>query len=326
MQPFSYMRAADARVASAQLVAAGAQAIAGGTDMLQLLQEDVIAPSALIDITALPFATIEASSTEFRIGALARLAEVADHAELRRRYPVIAEALAETASPQVRNMATVGGNLLQRTRCPYFRDAAVACNKRVPGSGCPAQQGQNRTTAIFGTSDRCIAAYPGDLAVALVALDATLEILGPRGTRTLPVADLHRLPEETPQHETVLQPGEIITALHVPASALAERSAYVKVRDRASFEWALASAAVALRLDGGTVREARVAVGGVASKPWRLPGVEQSLLGKPLDEDTILKVSAQAAEGAQPRGGNAFKVKLLPATVAQALRRVGGMA
>jgi xanthine dehydrogenase YagS FAD-binding subunit len=261
-----------------------------------------------------------------RIGALTRMAEVADDGRIQEAFPVVAQALLLSASAQVRNMASIGGNLLQRTRCLYFRDVATPCNKRQPGSGCPARDGANRMNAILGTSLHCIAAYPGDLAVALVALDAEVEVSGARGQRKVPVEDLHRLPGDTPQIETVLEPGELITAVLIPASDHAKRSHYLKVRDRASFEFAVTSAAVALDADGGMIHQARVAVGGVATKPWRLRQVEVALLGRPLDADVIKAAAERASDGAQPRSRNAFKVELLKRTVERALCRVGGLA
>jgi xanthine dehydrogenase YagS FAD-binding subunit len=323
MIDFAYAAASSEAAAVARVAGtAGAEFIAGGTDMLQLLQDGVRAPAELIDITRLPLAGIEVGVAGVRLGALARLAEVADDERIRDRYPAVAEALLASASPQVRNMATIGGNLLQRTRCLYFRDTATPCNKREPGSGCPALDGENRMNAILGGSQACIAAYPGDLAVALVALDAEVDLLGVRGPRTIPMADLHRRPGATPHVETVLEPGELITAVRIPASRHARRSHYLKVRDRASFEFALVSAAVALDLDGGVIRQAAVAVGGVATTPWRLPRVERALMGQPPAGDVFRAAAARAADDAEPRGRNAFKVELLKRTVERALRTV----
>jgi xanthine dehydrogenase YagS FAD-binding subunit len=242
------------------------------------------------------------------------------------RFPAVAEALLASASPQVRNMATAGGNLLQRTRCLYFRDVATPCNKREPGSGCPAQDGQNRINAILGGSPHCIATYPGDFAVALLALDAEVRVRGPKGERAVPIGEFHREPGDTPQIETVLEPGDIITAIAIPASPFARRSHYFKVRDRASFEWAIASAAVALELDGGTVRQARVAAGGVATKPWRLPQVERALVGQRLEPGLINRACVHATDGAELRTHNAFKAPLLQRTLERALLQVGGVA
>ena len=283
MIPFAYAAAPTTEAASRRGGRIpGAEFIAGGTDMLQLLQEGVRAPSELIDINGLPLGGLEVTAAHARIGALCRMADVADDPRMRREFPAVVQALLASASPQVRNMATIGGNLLQRTRCLYFRDIATPCNKRVPGSGCSAWDGENRLNAVLGGSPHCIAAYPGDLAVALVALDAWVETTVAGATRTVPLAELHRLPGDSPHLETVLEPGELITAVIIPASALARRSHYLKIRDRTSFEFALVSAAVALELDGGLIRQARVAAGGVATKPWRLARVEEALTGQRL--------------------------------------------
>ncbi|MDQ4100095.1 MAG: FAD binding domain-containing protein, partial [Chloroflexota bacterium] len=226
---------------------------------------------------------------------------------------------------QVRNMATMAGNLLQRTRCLYFRDATTPCNKREPGSGCSALEGENRINAILGTSPHCIAAYPGDLAVALIAADAEIMVAGPTGERTILVEDLHRLPEDKPHLETVLEPGDLITAIWLPVSAAGRRSHYLKVRDRATFEWALTSAAVSVGLDGDRVLEARVAVGSVGTKPWRLRHVEEMLTDRRLDRDLAREAGERAADAAEPRGHNGFKVELLKKTVERALLRVAGL-
>ncbi|HEY3190646.1 MAG TPA: xanthine dehydrogenase family protein subunit M [Solirubrobacteraceae bacterium] len=327
MTPFAYAAAPSIEAASRHVArGAGAEFIAGGTDLLQLLQEGVRRPAELVDVNGLNLGDIEVTAGRARIGALCRMAEVADDPGIRREFPAVAEALLASASPQVRNMATIGGNLLQRTRCLYFRDVAMPCNKREPGSGCPAQDGQNRMNAILGGSAHCIATYAGDLAVALVALDATLEIAGAERTRTIPLAGLHRPPGDTPHVETVLEPGELITAVTIETSPLARRSRYLKVRDRSTFEFALASAAVALQIDDGVIGEARVAVGGVATTPWRLRAVEDTLRGERVDGEVFRDAAARAAEGAHPRAGNAFKVTLVERTVERALRIVGALA
>lgn len=327
MLPFGYAQAHDLKEAVAHLAQTPqAMPLAGGTDMLQLLQESVLTPVELIDLSALPLAGIAEENGGLRIGALTRLADVADHRTVRESFSVLARALSETASPQVRHMATVGGNLLQRTRCLYFRDVAVPCNKREPDSGCPAQDGQNRMNAIFGGNRHCIAAYPGDMANALVVLDAALEIAGPNGSRTLKVESLHREPGDHPEIETVLEPGEIITAITIPQSAQAKNSHYVKVRDRASFEWAIVSAAAAVAVENDQVRVARISAGGVGTKPWRLPEVERMLVGRRLDEAAALTAGEAAANGADPRPGNAFKMKLLQRAVSRVLMMAGGLA
>ena len=327
MVPFAYAAAASAPAAIRHVAQRrDAEFIAGGTDMLQLLQDGVRSPSELIDINRLPMTAIEVGPNGARLGALARMADVADDPRIRAEFPMVAEALLASASPQVRNMASIGGNLLQRTRCLYFRDVATPCNRRAPGTGCPALDGENRLNAILGGSVHCIATYPGDLAVALVALDADVHIDGTRGERTIAVERLHRVPGDAPHLETVLEPGDLITAVTIPAGAAARRSHYLKVRDRASFEFALASAAVGLEVDGGTIRAARVAVGGVATVPWRLRHVEEALVGRPLSADVIHEAARTSSDGAEPRGRNAFKVALLPRTVERALRTVGGLA
>ncbi len=324
MRPFAYSRAPDVQAAIAH-AGAGAEFIAGGTDMLQLLQEDLRSPATLIDINGLSLTGIGTDGDALQIGALTRLSEVAAHPDIRNRFPVVSEALEATASAQVRNMATVGGNLLQRTRCLYFRDATMPCNKRQPGSGCPAQDGCNELNAILGGSADCIAVHPSDLAVALVALDARLVIAGPAGERRIAIADLHRLPGDAPHIETVLDPGELITAVRLPMAMADRKSAYVKVRHRASFEWAIASCAVTLSLSGQTVQDSRIVAGGVATRPWRLPQVEAALAGQRLDAPTIRAAAETAAEGAAPRPGNAWKVPLQQRTVARAISTAAGV-
>jgi xanthine dehydrogenase YagS FAD-binding subunit len=327
MLAFSYAAAPDA-VSALNLFSGDPDTafIAGGTDILPLLQEAVITPRSLIDINALPLSGIEIEQSAARIGALARLADVADDAGIRRHFPLLVQALLETASPQVRNMATVGGNLLQRTRCLYFRDATAPCNKRQAGSGCPAQDGRNRINAIFGGSEQCIAAYPGDMAVALLALDAELVVQGVAGERRISVADLYRLPGSTPQRETTLEAGELITAILLPPNGAADHSHYLKLRDRASFEWALVSVAVALEMDGPRVRQARIVAGGVGTKPWRLGRVEETLRGSPLTPERAGRAGDLASEGAAPRPGNAFKLPMLQRAVERAVLTAGGIA
>jgi xanthine dehydrogenase YagS FAD-binding subunit len=258
-----------------------------------------------------------------RLGALARMADVADHPAVRDEYPVISQALLASASPQVRNMATIGGNLLQRTRCAYFRDTAMPCNRREPGSGCSAIDGENRLHAVLGGSDHCIATHASDLAVALVACDAVVVVTGPSGEQRIKLEDLHLLPGETPEKETVLQPGDLITAVEVPPLAFARRSLYRKVRDRASFEFALAAAAVALDIDGGTIRQARVALGGVGTKPWRSHEAEKALTGAKLETASFEKAAAAALAAARPLHQNGFKIILAQRTLIRALLTVG---
>ena len=322
MQAFSLISPGNPDEAMRGAAEPGSMVIAGGTDLMQLLKDNVFAPTRLIDLEPLPMRGIAPSPGGIRIGALERMSDVAAHPAVRRDWPVVAEALLASASPQVRNMATMGGNLLQRTRCGYFRDTGSACNKREPGSGCPAIRGENRMLAILGVSDRCIASHASDLAIALVALDTVLELRGPDGARRINLGELHRLPGDTPHIETTLRPGEIIVALEIPASAAARRSHYLKVRDRASFEFALVSAAVGLDTDGGVIRDARVAMGGVGTKPWRLPAVEAALRGRPADDATFAAAAALAPAGAVPARQNGFKVKLMQRTLFRALQTV----
>jgi xanthine dehydrogenase YagS FAD-binding subunit len=329
MHPFALERPRDLDAALALRAQAGrndapAEWIAGGTDMVQLLQEYVRRPDRLVSLAGLLDNRIDVGPQGLRIGAAATMAEAAAHPAVVERFPVVAEALLNSASPQVRNQATMGGNLLQRTRCPYFRDVGyAACNKRAPGSGCAAIGGENRWHAVLGTGDDCIAANPSDLAVALVALDALVELRGPGGQRTLPLADLHRLPADTPHIETVLQPGEVIAAITVPAIPAARRSHYLKVRDRTSCEFAVVSAAVALDMDGARIRQARVALGGVGTKPWRVPRVEAALAGASLDPAALRSAAALAAEGAQGRGHNDFKIELMQRAIVRAVETAG---
>src|SRR3954453_22909932 len=332
MHPFILERPRDLATA----LALGAQAgrndavveyIAGGTDMVQLLQEYVRRPERLVSLAGLLDNSIELAPQGLRIGAAATMAEVAAHRGVAEHFPVISEALLNSASPQVRNQATIGGNLLQRTRCPYFRDVGyAACNKRAPGSGCAALGGENRWHAVLGTSDNCIAAHASDLAVALVALDASVEVLGSRRQRNIALTELHRLPGATPHLETVLEPGEVIAAITVPANPAARRSHYLKVRDRASFEFALVSAAVALDMDGARIRAARVALGGVGTKPWCVSQVEAALAGADLDPATLRPAAALAVEGAQGRGHNNFKIELMQRAIVRAIETAGARA
>lgn len=301
-----------------------AEVVAGGTDLLPRLEENILPPELIVDITAIEeLRGIAVDGDTVRLGALARLSDVIDHPVMQTAFPVIVEALSATASPQVRNLATVGGNPLQKTRCLYFRDRTTPCNKRAPGTGCSALGGRNRINAVLGGSEHCIATHASDFAVAMAALDATVVVGSPNGERTLPFTELHRLPADTPEKETNLEPGEIIKGYTLQRSALARRSHYLKVRDRAEFEWAIASAAVALEIDAEErITTARVAVGGVATKPWRLAQVEAALEGKKAEAGVFATAAALSAEGAVPRGDNAFKLELLPRTVGRALREL----
>jgi xanthine dehydrogenase YagS FAD-binding subunit len=328
MIDFEYLRATDIDTA---LRAGGAPAtkyVAGGTNIIDLMKLNVERPTHLVDINDLgrrsPSLSMIADlpNNGLRLGALARMRDVAWDARVRERYPVVSQALLLAASGQLRNMATIGGNVLQRTRCPYFRDTAMPCNKRVPGTGCSAIAGINRTEAVLGTSDHCIATYPGDLAVALVALDATVTLRGASGERIIPFGSLHVLPGSHPDRETTLQPGELITFIDLPPIPAARRSLYLKVRDRASFAFALASAAVALEVEDGTIRDARVGLGGVVAKPWRSTEAEHALVGKRPSEQTFRASADAALSKAKPRRDNAFKVLLAKRTLVRALTEV----
>ncbi len=325
MRPFSLEGAASAHDA---LNASGgrpaASYLAGGTTLLDLMKLDVMRPDAMIDINALggEYGTIAVDAHSLRLGAMVRMSHAADHAAIRRDYRVIADALWQAASPQLRNMASLGGNVLQRTRCHYFRDISWAeCNKRTPGSGCAAAGGVNRLLAVLGTSDACIASYPGDFGVALVALDAQVDLLDPAGAaRTIAFADLHRLPDATPNIETTLRPGELITGFAVPAGAWTKRSLYLKIRDRVSYAFALASAAVALDIGpDGRVRTARIGLGGVATVPWRAHEAETMLVGKTLDEAMAQRAAEAAFAAAATYGDNDFKPELGRRTLVRAL-------
>jgi xanthine dehydrogenase YagS FAD-binding subunit len=332
MHPFTLERPRDLAAALALRAQAGrndaaAEYIAGGTDMVQLLQECVRRPERLVSLAGLLDDRIDLGPQGLRIGAAAKMAEVAAHPGVTEQFPLISEALFNSASPQVRNQATMGGNLLQRTRCPYFRDVGYsACNKRAAGSGCAAIGGENRWHAVLGTSENCIAANPSDVAVALVALDAVVEVRGADGPRTVALIDFYRLPDATPHIETVLEPGEVIAAITVPANPAARRSHYLKVRDRASFEFAVVSAAVALEMGNTCIRQARIALGGVGTKPWRVPKVEAALAGAGLDPAALRAAAALAAEGAQGRGHNDFKIELMQRAIVRAVEIAGAHA
>ncbi|MEJ2802552.1 xanthine dehydrogenase family protein subunit M [Comamonadaceae bacterium PP-2] len=330
MRPFDYLRAENLSAAGAQAALPETKFLAGGTTLLDLMKLNVERPARVVDITHLSgLDTVAVSADVIRIGALAKMSKVADHADIKAAAPALSESLWRAASAQLRNMASIGGNLMQRTRCMYFRDpgAYSNCNKRNPGSGCAAMNGVNRNHAVLGTSDACIAIYPGDLAVCLVAFDARVIVKG-ASDRSIAVDEFFLLPGQTPHIETRLLPGEIIVGIEIPRSATLKRSHYLKVRDRASYEFAAASAAVGLEIeaDGRTIRDVRIAVGGVATKPWRLRAVEASLKGKTLDEATLRAAAAATVEGAKSSGHNAFKIELAPKVVARALMTAGGIA
>jgi xanthine dehydrogenase YagS FAD-binding subunit len=324
VEPFSYTKVSDIRAA----IAAGQRGgrfIAGGTTLVDLMRETVERPDSLVDIGPLPLTgTTATPGGGLRIGALVRMADAAADPRVRSAFPVVSEALELSASAQLRTMATIGGNIMQRTRCSYFRDVTANCNKREPGSGCAALEGYNRGHAILGGSDACVATHPSDLAVAFAALEASVHLEGPGGTRTVPFAGFLLRPGSTPDREQALRPGELITAVELPALPRPSRSGYLKVRDRQSYEFALTSAAVALQIQGGVIRAAKVAAGGVGTVPWKLPAVEQHLLGKRPSESLWAEAAQRAADGARPLRHNGFKVALLERTVERQLRVVGG--
>ncbi|WP_027160776.1 xanthine dehydrogenase family protein subunit M [Mesorhizobium sp. WSM1293] len=324
MRDFSYVRANSLDAARQAAALPGAMLLAGGTTLIDLAKCGIAEPETLVDITHLNgLNSIEVNERGATIGALARMSHVADHADIKSRFPAVSEALWQAASAQIRNMATIGGNLMQRTRCPYFRDPAnfPACNKREPGSGCSAIGGVTRGHAVLGISEACIAMYPGDLAVALVAFDAIVHL----GERQIPVDDFFLLPGTTPDREHAIEPGEMITAIEIPGSAAAGRSTYLKIRDRQSYEFAAASAAVGIEFeaDGRTIRDLRVALGGVAPKPWRARAVEDALKGKVLEADAVRAASLLAVEAAVDHGANHYKIDLAPRVVARAILRLG---
>ncbi len=312
MTPFRYERAADAGAAVAALAEAPRAAyLGGGTNLVDLMKLGVATPELLVDVARLPHDRVEPlPDGGVRIGAAVRNSELAADRTIRSRYPVLAQALLAGASGQLRNLATTAGNLLQRTRCVYFQDTSKPCNKRVPGSGCPAREGYHRNLAIFGWSEQCVATHPSDMAVALIALDAVVRVRGAGGERTIPLAELHRLPGEEPQRDTVLAHGDLITAVDLPALPVAARSRYRKVRDRASYAFALVSVAAALDVAGGTVRDVRLALGGVAHKPWRATRAEAVLRGAPADEATFRRAAEAELAEARPLRDNGFKLPL----------------
>ncbi|RVX42686.1 xanthine dehydrogenase YagS FAD-binding subunit [Nonomuraea polychroma] len=324
MYPFAYTKPADTRAALAA-GARGGRYIAGGTTLVDLMRETVERPGTLVDISGLPLRDVQAAARGgLRIGALARMSDVAAHPRVRTAYPVVSQALELSASAQLRNMATIGGNIMQRTRCTYFRDVTAACNKRQRGSGCAALEGYNRSHAILGTSEACVATHPSDLAVALAALDATVHLLGPDGERSLALAEFLLPPGDTPDREHDLRPGELITGVEIPPHPQSLRSGYLKVRDRQSYEFALTSAAVVLNITGDVIRDARVAAGGVGTVPWRLTAVERRLAGARPSDQLWAQAAAVAADGARALRHNGFKAELLKRTVERQLRAVGG--
>jgi len=336
MHPFVYQRAMTAETA-VRFAGMGEQGapplrtsyLAGGTTLVDLMRLGVMQPDLVVDINPLSGTSdgrIVIDRRGLRLGALVHMSEAADHPDIQAEYPIIAQSLKLAANAQLRNMATLGGNVLQRTRCTYFRDISYKeCNKRAPGSGCAAISGVNRMHAVLGTSDHCIATYPGDFAQALIALDASVELTGPNGTRTIPFASLHRKPEDRPDQEIRLRPGELIVAFRVPATPWARRSLFLKIRDRESFEFALAAAAVALDQQEGIVRTARIALGGVATVPWRAVEAETLLAGKSIDEQNAAAAADAAFAGAKGFGHNDFKIELGKRTLIRALQQAAAL-
>lgn len=294
--------------------------LAGGTNLIDLIKMGVVTPGKLVDINHLPYTKIEKLPHALRIGALVTNSEVAENENVKSLFPLLSLAINAGASPQLRNMATTGGNLMQRTRCPYFFDTAMPCNKRVPGSGCGALEGFNRMHAIFGASDQCIAVNPSDMNVAMRVLDAMVHVSGPKGSRLISIADFHRLPGEHPEFDNTLGKGELITAVELPYSPFYKNVSYLKVRDRTSYAFALVSAAVALQMENGMIKAARLAMGGVAHKPWRLSSAEAFLKGKPANEDNFQQAAQIAMQGAKAYEYNQFKLKLAPNTLIQSLK------
>jgi xanthine dehydrogenase YagS FAD-binding subunit len=325
MQTFNYVKAAS--IDKALGAANGAKFIAGGTTLVDLMKLSVETPSGLVDINILPLDKIEPlPNGGLRIGAMVRNSDLAWNADVQKNYAVLSQAILSGASPQLRNMATTGGNLLQRTRCMYFREPTAGtpggygCNKRTPGTGCAALEGFNRSHAILGTTDQCIATHPSDMCVAMAALEATILVEGPKGKRTIPFADFHKLPGNTPHIENALEPGELITYVELPKPVEGAKSVYLKLRDRASYEFALASAAVVARVEGGHIRYVRVAMGGVGTKPWRSHEAEAALMGKAVDAAHFRTAAEAALKDAKPRTDNAFKVELAKRCLVRTLK------
>jgi xanthine dehydrogenase YagS FAD-binding subunit len=327
MHPFEFSRPADPAAAvkaasQAKTAQHGADVrfLAGGTTLLDLMKLNVETPARVLDVNRLPLDKIEATADGgLRIGATVRNSALAHHPAVQRDYAALSQAILSGASAQLRNMATTAGNLLQRTRCVYFRDTAMPCNKREPGSGCPAITGANRMLAVLGTSDHCIATNPSDMCVAMAALEATIHVQGPKGARAIPIGDFHLLPGNTPDRETVLEPGDLITHVTLPPPAAGSKQVYLKLRDRASYEFALASAAVVITVAGGNVTRARVALGGVGTKPWRSPEAEAALAGQAANEASFRKAAEAAMRDARPQSENRFKVELARRCLAHAL-------
>ena len=326
MNPFQYTRSlAAAGAIQSVMKEPHAYFLAGGTNLIDLIKMGVVVPERVVDINHLPLKGIEKTAAGLRIGALATNSEVADHPLVLKDYPLLSLAINAGASPQLRNMATTGGNMMQRTRCGYFFDTTMPCNKRSPGSGCGALEGNNRMHALFGASDKCIAVNPSDMSVAMVALDAVVHVKGPRGERTIKFGDFHRLPGDQPEKDNTLERGELITAVDLPVSSFNQHVHYLKVRDRTSYAFALVSVAVALDMEGGTIKDARLAMGGVAHKPWRLHASEAFLKGKPASEENFKQAAQIAMQGAKAYTYNQFKLKLAPNAILQGLTTASGL-
>lgn len=327
MKPFQYTRALTHQSAIEAIAKPGTKIIAGGTNLVDLMKRGVTAPDKLVDINNLPLKSITVNKLgHLHIGALALNSTVSESSLVLEQQPLLAMALKAGASPQLRNMATVGGNMMQRTRCSYFYDTTMPCNKRVPGSGCGAIGGYNRMHAIFGTSDKCIAVHPSDMCVALAALDAQVLVSGRKGSRVIPFTDFHRLPGDNPEKDNTLADGELITGVTIMHNNFAKNSYYLKIRDRQSYAFALVSVAAALDINGGVIKNARLAMGGVAHKPWRLYDAEKALIGKPATEDSFKQAAQIAMQGAKGYENNSFKLKLAPATIVEALKHAAGIA
>lgn len=325
MKQFQYIRPATQQNVLDAITKPGTKIIAGGTNLVDLMKRGVTAPDKLVDINHLPLKGITPTKTGLHIGALALNSTVSENSLVMHKQPLLAMALKAGASPQLRNMATVGGNMMQRTRCTYFYDTTMPCNKREPGTGCGALEGFNRMHAIFGASQQCIAVHPSDMCVGLAALDAVVVIAGKKGERRIPFTDFHRLPGDHPETDNHLAPGELIVGVEIPDNNFARYSYYLKVRDRQSYAFALVSVAAALDISGGIIRNARLAMGGVAHKPWRLFDAEKSLIGKPATEDSFKHAAQMAMQGAKAYEYNAFKLRMAPGTITEALKHASGL-
>jgi xanthine dehydrogenase YagS FAD-binding subunit len=322
MTPFQYERASDVSAALAAGARAGAQYLGGGTNLVDLMRETIEHPDVLVDVTGLSRDIEETNAGGLKIGAGVKNTAVAADRRVRERFPLLAQAILAGASAQIRNMATVGGNLMQRTRCLYFYDDAARCNKRTPGDGCDARDGFNRNHAVLGASESCIATHPSDMCVALAALDAIVTVRGKNGSRNIPLTTFHRLPGDTPQIDTVLEPGELIVAVTLPANGIAARSSYRKVRDRASYAFALVSVAAGLEMEGGMIKDVRIALGGVAHKPWRAERTEAALRGRPATETAFRRAAEAELAAAQPLRDNSFKIELAARVIADTLGKL----